>query len=92
MIGEVIALFDGRWMYLDEGMLLARVIVACRRAVLGKPMILLTVIGEWIDKLFVTTLDANSFLAEDVLDLSHGSGVDRGRCLASQDFEVDLNR
>ena len=37
-------------------------------------------IGEWVYELFITTLDANSFLAEDVLDLYHGRGADRGRC------------
>ena len=37
-------------------------------------------VGEWVYELFITTLDAEGFLVEDVLDLSHGRGADRGRC------------
>jgi hypothetical protein len=36
-------------------------------------------VGEWVYELFITTLDADGFLVEDVLDLSHGRGADRGQ-------------
>jgi hypothetical protein len=37
-------------------------------------------VGEWVYELFITMLDAEGFLVEDVLDLYHGRGADRGRC------------
>ena len=36
-------------------------------------------VGEWVYELFITMLDAEGFLVEDVLDLYHGRGAeDRG--------------
>ena len=32
-------------------------------------------VGEWVYELFITTLDAEGFLVEDVLDLYHGRGA-----------------
>jgi hypothetical protein len=37
-------------------------------------------VGEWVYELFITMLDAEGFLVQDVLDLYHGRGADRGRC------------
>ena len=37
-------------------------------------------IDEWVYELFLTDLDADGFLAEDILDLYHGRGADRGQC------------
>ena len=36
-------------------------------------------VGEWVYELCMTTLDTDRFLVEDVLDLYHGRGADRGR-------------
>ena len=36
-------------------------------------------VGEWVYELFITMLDAEGFLVQDVLDLYHGRGAeDRG--------------
>jgi hypothetical protein len=37
-------------------------------------------IDKWVYELFLTDLDADGFLAEDILDLYHGRGADRGQC------------
>jgi hypothetical protein len=65
--GQVVELFDGGWLPLDEGLPAARVIVARHPAPppdqavrVGKH------VGEWVYELFITTLDADEFLAEDV--------------------------
>jgi hypothetical protein len=79
--GEVIELFDGGWLPLDDGLPAARVIVARHRAPApGKPVTVGKRIGEWVYELFITTLGEDRFLVEDVLDLSHGRGADRGEC------------
>jgi hypothetical protein len=55
--GEVIELFDGGWLPLDEGLPAARVIVARHRAPApGKPVTVGKCIGEW-----VYVLKVNSF-------------------------------
>ena len=89
--GEIIELFDAGWMHLDEGLFLARVIVARHRTAPGKPMTVGKLIGEWVYELFITTLDANGFLAEDVLDLYHGRGAFEA-VLSDEDVEEDPDR
>ena len=78
---EVVELFDGGWLQLDAGMPQTRVIVARhhvpppgKRVSVGKS------IGEWVYELFITTLPSQGLLVEEVLDLYHGRGADRGRC------------
>jgi hypothetical protein len=68
--GEVLELFDGGWLELDEGMPQARVIVARHAAPsAGKLVKVGKRVGEWVYELFLTTLDADGFLVEDVLEL-----------------------
>jgi hypothetical protein len=90
--GEVIELFDGGWLPMDEGFAAARVIVARHHApVPGKPVTVGKRIGEWVYELFITTLDEDRFLVEDVLDLYHGRGAFEG-VLADEDVEEDPDR
>jgi hypothetical protein len=79
--GEIIELFDGGWLPLGEGLPAARVIVARHRAPApGKSVTVGKRIDEWVYELFITTLGEDRFLVEDVLDLYHGRGADRGEC------------
>jgi hypothetical protein len=48
-------------------------------------------IGEWVSELFLTTLEAERFLVEDVVDLSHGRGAFEA-VLAQEDVEEDPDR
>ena len=48
-------------------------------------------VGEWVYELFITTLDADGFLVEDVVDLYHGRGAFEG-VLADEDVEEDPDR
>ncbi len=90
--GEVIELFDGGWLPLDEGLPQARVIVARHRAPApGKQVTVGKRIGEWVYELFITTLSEDRFLVEDVLDLYHGRGAFEG-VLADEDVEEDPDR
>jgi hypothetical protein len=41
----------------------------------GKPVPVGKRVGEWVYELFMTTLDTDRFLVEDVLDLSNGRGA-----------------
>jgi hypothetical protein len=77
--GEVIELFDGGWLPLDDDLPQARVIVArhCAPAP-GKQVKVGKRIGEWVYELFITTLSEDRFLVEDVLDLYHGRGAFEG--------------
>jgi hypothetical protein len=78
--GEVVELFDGGWLPLDEGLPAVRVIVARHPAPSSAKLVKVGKrVGEWVYELFFTTLDADGFLAEDILDLYHGRGADRGR-------------
>ncbi len=93
--GEVVELFDGGWLELEEGLPRARVIVARHPAPppdkevrVGKRV---GSGGEWVYELFITTLDADGFLVEDVLDLSHGRGAFEA-VLADEDVEEDPDR
>jgi hypothetical protein len=77
---EEVELFDGGWLPLDEAVPQTRIIVARHRApAAGKRVSVGKCIGEWVYELFITTLPADGFLVEDVLDLYHGRGAeDRG--------------
>ena len=77
---EEVELFDGGWLPLDEGVPPTRIIVARHRApAAGTRVSVGKCIGEWVDEIFITTLPADGFLAEDVLDLYHGRGLIAGR-------------
>jgi hypothetical protein len=89
---EVVELFDGGWLQLGEGLPQARVIVARRRAPEpGKQVTVGKRIDEWVYELFMTTLSADGFLVEDVLDLYHGRGAFEA-VLADEDVEGDPDR
>jgi hypothetical protein len=90
--GEVVELFDGGWLELGEGLSHVRVIVARHSAPPpGKDIPVGKRVGEWVYELFVTTLDADGFLVEDVLDLYHGRGAFEA-VLADEDVEEDPDR
>lgn len=75
--GEVVELFEGGWLELGEGLPHVRVIVARHPAPPpGKAVKVGKRVGEWVYELFMTTLDADGFLVEDVLDLYHGRGAE----------------
>jgi hypothetical protein len=91
--GEVVELFEGGWLELGEGLPHVRVIVARHPAPPpGKAVKVGKRVGEWVYELFLTTLDADGFLVEDVLDLYHGRGADRGQCWRICDVEEDPDR
>jgi hypothetical protein len=90
--GEVVELFDGGWLDLGEDVSHVRVILARHSAPppeknipVGKR------VGEWVYELFITTLSADGFLVEDVLDLYHGRGAFEA-VLADEDIEEDPDR
>lgn len=85
--GEVVELFDGGWLALGEGLPHVRVIVARHLASPDKPVRVGKRVGEWVYELFITTLDADGFLVEDVLDLYHGRGAFEG-VLADEDGQA----
>jgi hypothetical protein len=90
--GEVLELFEGGWLELDEGLPRVRVIVARHPAPPpGKEVKVGKRVGEWVYELFITNLDAEGFLVEDVLDLYHGRGAFEG-VLADEDIEEDPDR
>ncbi len=89
---EVVELFDGGWLPLGEGLPRIRVIVARHPAPpLGKSVTVGKRIDEWVYELFLTDLDADGFLAEDILDLYHGRGAFEA-VLADEDVEEDPDR
>src|SRR2546421_86521 len=90
--GEVVELFEGGWLELGEGLHHVRVIVARHPAPPpGKAVKVGKRIGEWVYELFLTNLDADGFLAEDILDLYHGRGAFEA-VLADEDVEEDPDR
>jgi hypothetical protein len=90
--GQVLELFDGGWLPLEEGLPTVRVVVARHRAPEpGKPVTVGKRIGEWVYELFITTLSEDRFLVEDVLDLYQGRGAFEG-VLADEDVEEDPDR
>ena len=74
--GVIVDLFEGGWLELGAGLPHARVIVARHPAPpADKKVRVGKRVGEWVYELFITTLDADGFLVEDVLDLYHGRGA-----------------
>ena len=89
---EVVELFDGGWLPLGEGLPPIRVIVARHPApAVGKEVAVGKRIDEWVYELFFTDLDADGFLAEDILDLYQGRGAFEA-VLADEDVEADPER
>jgi len=81
--GEVVELFDGGWLDLGENVSHVRVMVIRHAAPApGKHIPVGKRVGEWVYELFITTLGAEGFLVEDVLDLYQGRGADL--CRASR--------
>jgi len=90
--GEVVELFEGGWLELGEGLPQARVIVARHPAPpAGKKVSVGKRVDAWVYELFITTLGADGFLVEDVLDLYHGRGAFEA-VLADEDVEEDPDR
>src|SRR5260221_9605027 len=90
--GEIVELFDGGWLELGKDLPPVQVMVVRHAApppekniAVGKR------VGEWVYELFITTLDADGFLVEDVLDLYHGRGAFEV-VLADEDVEEDPDR
>jgi hypothetical protein len=74
---EVVELFDGGWLQVEEGLSQIRIVVARHRAPdPGKPIAVGKRVGEWVYELFITTLEADGFLVEDVLDGYPGRGAE----------------
>ena len=85
--GMVVELFEGGWLELGAGLPQARVIVARHPApAAGKKVTVGKRVDEWVYELFITTLPADGFLVEDVLDLYHGRGAFEA-VLADEDVE-----
>jgi hypothetical protein len=90
--GEVVELFDGGWLPLGEGLPDIRVIVTRHPAPpVGKSVTVGKRIDAWVYELFLTDLEADGFLAEDVLDLYHGRGAFEA-VLSDEDVEEDPDR
>jgi hypothetical protein len=90
--GVVVELFDGGWLAVGEGLSHVRVMVARHPAPLpGKNIPVGKRVGEWVYELFITTLGADGFLVEDVLDLYHGRGAFEA-VLADEEVEEDPDR
>jgi hypothetical protein len=70
---EIVELFDGGWLPLDKGVPQTHIIVTRHRAPSpGKRVTVGKCIDEWVYEIFITTVPADGFLVEDVLDLYHG--------------------
>jgi hypothetical protein len=90
--GQVVELFDGGWLPLEEGLPQVRVIVTRHAAPApGKKVTVGKRVGEWVYELFITTLPVEGFLVEDALDLYHGRGAFEA-VLADEDVEEDPDR
>jgi len=90
--GVVVELFEGGWLELGEDLSPVRVIVARHPAPPpGKDIPVGKRVGEWVYELFITMLDAEGFLVQDVLDLYHGRGAFEA-VLADEDVEEDPDR
>ncbi len=90
--GQLVELFDGGRLELGEDLSHVRVIVARHPAPPpGKDIPVGKRVGEWVYELFVSTLGADGFLVEDVLDLYHGRGAFEA-VLADEDVEEDPDR
>ncbi len=90
--GVVVEMFEGGWLELGKDVSRVRVIVARHPAPPpGRDIPVGKRVGEWVYELFITTLDAEGFLVEDVLDLYHGRGAFEA-VLADEDVEEDPDR
>ncbi len=91
--GELVEVFEGGWLELgEEGLSRVRVIVARHAAPPpGKDIAVGKRVGQWVYELFITVLDADGFLVEDVLDLYQGRGAFEA-VLADEDVEEDPDR
>ncbi len=90
--GEVVELFDGGWLDLEEGFPQVRVMVARQAAPPpGKQGRVGKRIGEWGYELFITTWPVDGVLVEDALDLYHGRGAFEA-VLSDEDVEEDPDR
>ena len=90
--GQFVEVFDGGWLALGEGLSPVRVMVARHSAPApGKDIPVGKRVGEWVYELFITTLSADGFLVEDVLDLYQGRGAFEA-VLADEDVEEDPDR
>jgi len=90
--GEVVELFDGGWLDLGENLSHVRVMVVRHAAPApGKHIPVGKRVGKWVYELFITTLGAEGFLVEDVLDLYQGRGAFEA-VLADEDVEEDPDR
>ena len=90
--GEGVELFEGGWLEVGEGLPHVRVIVARHPAPPpGKSVTVGKRVDAWVYELFITNLDADGFLAEDVLDLYHGRGAFEA-VLADEDVEENPDR
>ena len=90
--GMVVEVFEGGWLELGAGLPHARVIVARHPAPpAGKKVAVGKRVDEWVYELFITTVCADGFLVEDVLDLYHGRGAFEA-VLADEDEEEDPDR
>jgi hypothetical protein len=90
--GEVVEVFEGGWLALGEELPSVRVIVT--RSLAPSPDSTVKVgkrVGEWIYELFITTLDAEGLLIEDVVNLYHGRGAFE-TIFAEEDLEDDPDR
>jgi len=89
---EMVELFDGGWLPMGEGLPQARVIVTRHPAPeSGKLVRVGKRIEGWVYELFITTLGADGFLVEDILDLYHGRGAFEA-VLADEDIEENPDR
>jgi hypothetical protein len=92
LTGVIVDLFEGGWLELGAGLPHARVIVARHPAPpADKKARVSKRVDEWVYELFITTVDADGFLVEDVLDLYHGRGAFEA-VLADEDVEEDPDR
>src|SRR6266700_3305168 len=90
--GEIVDLFDGGWLEPCRDLPPVRVMVVRHAAPPpGKDIAVGKRVGEWVYELFITTLDADGFLVEDVLDLYHGRGAFEV-VLADEDVEEGPDR
>jgi hypothetical protein len=90
--GKTVDLFEGGWLELGTGLPHARVIVVRHPAPpVGKKVTVGKRVDGWVYELFITTLDSDRFLVEDVLDLYHGRGAFEA-VLADEDVEEDPDR
>lgn len=83
---------DGGWLHLGEDLPQVRIIVARHAVPISQKWVSVGKrIDEWVYELFITTLGADGFLVEDVLDLYHGRGAFEA-VLADEDVEEDPDR